>query len=76
VEGEVTKVPRTRRGLHSNPPRCPLHSLQAILADLETNTRAGFLATSFRSCGPIYGSLILCQKTVEKALAILLLVLV
>jgi hypothetical protein len=34
------------------------------------------LVTSFESCGPIYGSLILCLETVEKALAILLLVLV
>ena len=28
-------------------------------------SRAVSLATSFGSCGPIYGSLILCQKTVE-----------
>src|SRR5215208_5134944 len=63
----------SRRGTqYYNPSRSPPHSLQVILADLETNTRAGFLATSFRSCGPIYGSLILCPKTVEKALAILL----
>ena len=34
------------------------------------------LATSLGSCGPIYGCLILCPKSVEKALAILLLVLV
>ena len=34
------------------------------------------LATSFGSCGPIYCSLIICLKTVEKTLAILLLVLV
>ena len=39
-------------------------------------SQAVSLVTSFGFCGPIYGSLILCQKTVEKALAILLLVLV
>ena len=38
--------------------------------------RAVSLVTSFGSCRLIYGSLILCQKAVEKALTILLLVLV
>jgi hypothetical protein len=32
----------SRRGLNTNPSRYPPHSLQAILADLETNTRAGY----------------------------------
>src|SRR5919107_2331634 len=39
-------------------------------------SRAVSLATSFGSCGPIYDSLILCQKTVEQSEPILLLVLV
>src|SRR5215217_869646 len=39
-------------------------------------SRAVSLATSFGYCGPLYGSLILCLKTIEQTLAILLLVLV
>src|SRR5215218_7501582 len=39
-------------------------------------SRAVSLATSFGSCGPIYSSSILCPKSVEYTLAILLLVLV
>src|SRR5918995_7296227 len=34
------------------------------------------LVTSFGYCGPIYGSLIICPKTVEQTLTVLLLVLV
>src|SRR5215208_910093 len=39
-------------------------------------SRAVSLATSSGSCGPIYRSLIICPKSVEKTLAIPLLVLV
>jgi hypothetical protein len=53
----------------------PVGSVTLQCRELPTRperSRAVSLVTSFGSCGPIYGSLILCPKTVEKALAILL----